>query len=92
VCPEKFAEMARLMGVDTRNMTIMQAADKWFDELDRMLDDLGIQTGNLNKQFGLKKEQIPHIVKWQYQKDFAREGNPRDFNFDESAKLLEDLL
>jgi methanol:N,N-dimethyl-4-nitrosoaniline oxidoreductase len=91
-CPEKFGEMARLMGVDTRNMTTMQAADKWFEEMDRLLKDLGIETGNLTKQFGLKKEQIPHIVKWQYEKDFAREGNPRDFNFAESVKLLEDLL
>jgi len=92
VCPEKFAEMARLMGVDTRSMTTAQASDKWFDEMDRLLADLGIQSGHLNKQFGLKKEQVPHIVKWQYQKDFAREGNPRDFNFEESVKLLEDLL
>lgn len=91
-CPEKFAEMAETMGVDTRGMTKMQAADKWFDEIERLLADLDIRTGHLNEQFGLEKKDIEHIVIRQYSNDFAREGNPRDYNFDESVKLLEDLL
>jgi len=91
-CPEKFAEMAEAMGVDTKGMSKMQAADKWLDEIERLLADLNIETGNLNKQFGFQKEDIEHIVKYQYSNDFAREGNPRDFVFDDCVKLLEDML
>jgi alcohol dehydrogenase class IV len=91
-CPDKFAEMAGAMGVDTRGMTKMQAADKWFDEIERLLKDLNIETGNLNKQFGLQKKDVEHIVTNQYANDFGREGNPRDFDFEECVKLLESML
>jgi alcohol dehydrogenase class IV len=84
--------MAAAMGVDTRGMTKMQASDKWFDEVERLLKDLNIQTGNLNKQFGLTKEECAHIVKYQYSNDFAVEGNPRDYNYDECLALLTSLL
>ena len=92
VCPERFAEMAEYMGVDTRGMTSVQASDKWFDEIERMLADLDIRTGHLNEQFGLERKDIEHIIINQYSNDFAREGNPRDYNFEECVKLLEDLL
>ena len=91
-CPDKFAEMARAMGVDTGGMTKMQAADKWFDEMERLLKDLNIETGNLTKQFGLQKKDLEHIVKWQYANSFCKEGNPRDFNFEDCVKLLEGML
>jgi len=91
-CVEKMAEMAAAVGVNTGGMTRLQAADKWLEELERLLKDLNIRTGDLNKQFGLKKEDIPHIVQWQYKTDFAREGNPRDFDYDEAVKLMESLL
>jgi formaldehyde dismutase / methanol dehydrogenase len=92
VCPDKFADMARAMGVDTRGMTKMQASDKWFDEVERLLKDLTIQTGNLNKQFGLTKEDCAHIVKFQYSNDFAAEGNPREYKYEECLSLFESLL
>ena len=84
--------MAEAMGVDTRNMTKMQAADKWFDEVESLLKDLDIRTGCLNEQFGLKKEDLEHIVIDQYSNDFCAQGNPRDYNFDECLQLLKDLL
>jgi alcohol dehydrogenase class IV len=91
-CPEKFAEMAAVMGVDTRGMSKIQAADKWFDEMERLLKDLNIETGNLNKQFGFQKTDVEHVITNQYANDFAREGNPRDFNYEDCVKLLEDLV
>ena len=89
--PDKFAEMARAMGVDTRGMTSMQAADKWFDEVERLLKDLNIETGNLSKQFGLQKKDLEHMA-YIYTNDFTQEGNPRDVDYDECLKLLEGLL
>ena len=79
-CPDKFAEMASVMGVDTRGMTTTRAADRWFDEIERLLKDLNIMPGNLNEQFGLEREDLEHIVQI-YSNDWCREGNPRDFDF-----------
>jgi methanol:N,N-dimethyl-4-nitrosoaniline oxidoreductase len=90
-CPERFAEMAIAMGVDTRGMTTLQAADKWIDEVERLLVDLKIDSTNLNKQFGLKKEDLEHVVHM-YANHFCREGNPRDYNFEDCIKLLENML
>lgn len=91
-CPEKFADMAEAMGADIKGLTKAKASDKWFEEIERMLDDLDIETGNLGKRFGLKKADATHIVKYQYANDFAREGNPKDFVFDECVKVLEDMI
>ncbi len=92
VCPDKFAEMAQAMGVDTRGMTRIEASDAWFKEVERMLDDLNIETGNLNKQFGLKKEDIPHIITKQHAGSMLVQGNPRDYNYEELVELLESQL
>ena len=90
-CPDKFANMARAMGVDIKGMTRMQAADKWFDEIERLLADLDIEPGHLKEKFGLKREDLEHIVKI-YSNDFCQEGNPRSFNPDETLKLLESMM
>ncbi len=90
-CPEKFAEMARAMGVDTRGMTRIQAADKWFEEMERFLRDLNIQTGNLYSQFGLQEGDAKEIVS-RYEHEFVRQGNPRDFNFEETQQLVKSML
>jgi formaldehyde dismutase / methanol dehydrogenase len=91
-CPEKFGEMAKAMGVDTRGMTSTQAADKWFDEIERLLKDINIETGNLKKQFGVKEADLDHLVTKQYHNDFCMEGNPRKYNYDEIMKLLKEML
>lgn len=90
-CPEKFATMVKAMGVDTRGMTTVQASDRWFDEIERLLKDLEITPGHLNEQFGIQKKDLKHIVSI-YSNDFSREGNPREFNYDEVIKLLESIL
>jgi len=89
-CPEKFGDMARAMGVDTRGMTAVQASDKWFEEIERLLKDLGIQTGNLKEQLGLKREDFDHIARV-YSNDWVSEGNPRDFNHADCIKILESV-
>jgi formaldehyde dismutase / methanol dehydrogenase len=91
-CPEKFAEMAQAMGVDTRGLTTVQASDKWFVEIERLLQDLDIRSGHLNEQFGLKRDDIEHIATKQYYGgSLANRGNPREYNANECIKLLESL-
>ena len=89
-CPQKFAEMARAMGVDTTGMTAMRASDQWFAEVEKLLQDLGIQSGNLHAQFGLKREDFGHMVDV-YANDFCSQSNPRDFNRADCLSLLESL-
>ena len=90
-CPEKFAEMAKAMGVDTTNMTTMQASDRWFDEVERLLQDLNIKPGRLMEQFGFEEKNVPHVVN-RATSGFNQEGNPRDLNADNGTELLTSIL
>ncbi|MFC1933001.1 iron-containing alcohol dehydrogenase [Chloroflexota bacterium] len=89
--PDRYAEMAGAMGVDTRGMTKMKAADKWFDEVERLLADLNIKTGHLNEQVGLQQKDLKDIAA-SLSSGFAREGNPRTIEFDDALQLLEDMV
>ena len=88
---DKFAAMTQAMGVDTRNMTRLQAADRWFDEIEQMLKDLEITPGQLNKQFGIEESDFDHIIKI-YANDFCSQGNPKAFDYDEVRNLLKSVL
>ena len=88
---EKFAAMTGAMGIDTRDMTKFEAADRWFDEIEQLLEDLEITPGNLSAQFGLEEKDIDHIVKV-YSNDFCSQGNPREFNAEEVTDLLKRVL
>lgn len=90
-CIDKFAAMAGAMGVDTRGMTELQAADRWFDEMEKLLKDLEITPGHLNEQFGLQEKDLEHIIKI-YSNDFCSQGNPKEFNAEECLKLLKSIL
>jgi alcohol dehydrogenase class IV len=79
------------MGVDIRSLTKMQAADKWFEEMERLLADLNIKTGHLNEQFGIQQKDLEHFVN-AYANSFHHEGNPREFDRDELSRLLEGVL
>jgi formaldehyde dismutase / methanol dehydrogenase len=89
-CPDRFAEMAKAMGVDIRGMSRMQAADKWFDEVERFLSDLNIETGHLHDRFGIQHESLEGIASG-YGKSVGSQGNPRDYNFEETMGILESL-
>lgn len=90
-CAEKFAKMAAMMGAETGGLTRLEAADKWFEEIEKLLKDLGIRSGYLNEQFGLEKKDLDHIVTL-YSKDWCMQGNPREFNYGECISLLESML
>jgi methanol:N,N-dimethyl-4-nitrosoaniline oxidoreductase len=89
-CVEKLAALAQAMGADTTGLNAIQASDLWFEEIERLLNDLEITPGHLHEQFGLKKEDIPHIVKV-YGNDFCSQGNPKPYNYEEVVKVLESV-
>ncbi len=88
---DKLAAMTRAMGVDTTGLTEWEAADCWFNEIEQLLKDLEITSGQLKKQFGLQEKDLDHIVKT-YSNDFCSQGNPREFNYDESLAILRSSL
>jgi formaldehyde dismutase / methanol dehydrogenase len=87
----KLAEMVRAFGIDTTGMTEYEAANRWFDEIADLLDDLEIPSGHLTEQFGLKESDLEHIVNV-YHNDFCCQGNPKDYNKEELIDLLKGLL
>ena len=88
---DKFAAMTRAMGIDTTGMTEWEAADRWFDEIEMLLDDLEITPGYLTDQFGVEEKDLEHIVDV-YSNDFCSQGNPREFNKEEVLDLLKSIL
>ena len=53
--------------------------------------DLNIKTGHLSEQFGLKKDDLKHIMNI-LTNDLCREGNPRDLDLEEILKILEGMM
>lgn len=63
ILPGVYSELAgNALGVDTKGLTRMQAADRFFEEIERMLSDLNITTGHLTEQAGLQQKDIDHVV------------------------------
>jgi methanol:N,N-dimethyl-4-nitrosoaniline oxidoreductase len=87
----KLAALTRAMGIDTTGMTELEAADRWFIEMERLLKDLEITPGHLGVQFGVQEKDLEKIVKV-YANDFCSQGNPREFNHDEVIDLLKNTL
>ncbi len=90
-CIEKLATMTSAMGIDTSNMSMLEAADRWFVEIEKLLKDLEIKSGHLNEQFGLQEKDLEHIVKT-YANDFCSQGNPKAFNYEEVLNVLRSIL
>jgi alcohol dehydrogenase class IV len=88
---DKFAAMTRAMGIDTTGMTEWEVADRWFDEIEILLEDLEITPGYLADQFGLEEKDLEHMVDI-YSNDFCSQGNPREFNKEEVMAMLKRIL
>jgi alcohol dehydrogenase class IV len=87
----KLATLTRAMGIDTTGMSELQAADRWFDEIERLLKDLEITPGHLKDQFGIQEKDLDHIIKI-YQNDFCSQGNPMAFDYEEVMVVLKGAL
>ena len=72
--PERFARMAQAFGLDTRGMSIWEAAEMAVDYVHQLTEDVGIRG---MEELGFKAEEIPMLA----DKAFADPqtiGNPRD--------------
>jgi formaldehyde dismutase / methanol dehydrogenase len=87
----KLAALVRTMGVDTTGLTEWEASERWFEEIEQLLEDLEIQPGHLTEQFGVQEKDLDKIVRV-YANDFCSQGNPREFNYDEVMDLMRSVL
>jgi len=88
--PKAFADVAACFGVDTRGMTVVQAAEKALEEMERLRNDVGFTDISL-KQLNLTEENIEHVAKWALN-DINYEGNPRGMNQTQVKEILRGLL
>ena len=73
-CPERFAELAEIMGYDTTGLTTMQAAQKSIDGMREMCKAVGIPASI--KEIGAKPEDFPLMAE-NALKDGNAFSNPR---------------
>ena len=88
-CPERFAMMARAAGIDTRNLTDMEAGEQFIDMIQDLKDDLGITTkfGDL----GLQEKDLDGLSKFAAA-DICSEGNPVDIGFDNMRAVFKGCM
>jgi choline dehydrogenase len=72
--PERYARIARALGVDTARMEPIAAAEAGIEELYRLTDDVGIPT---MEQLGFSPHEIPMLARIAFE-DPQTIGNPRE--------------
>lgn len=85
-CPERFAELARIMGYDTTGLTVMQAAQKSIDGMREMCKAVGIP-GSI-KEIGAKPADFPLMAE-NALKDGNAFSNPRKGTKEEIIDLFQ---
>lgn len=88
---EKFAAMTQAMGIDTMGMSQLEMSERWFIEIEQLLNDVEIRSGYLTEQFGITEDDFDHIIEI-YENDFCSQGNPKEFNAQEVRDLLKSVL
>ena len=85
-CPERFAELAKVMGFDTTGLTLYEAAQKSIDGLREMCVVVGIPSSI--KEIGAKPEDFEMMAK-NALKDGNAFSNPRKGTVEDIVKLYQ---
>ncbi|WP_373841752.1 iron-containing alcohol dehydrogenase [Limosilactobacillus sp.] len=85
-CPDRFAQLARIMGYDTTGLTTMQAAQKSIDGMREMCKAVGIPASI--KEIGAKPEDFPLMAE-NALKDGNAFSNPRKGNKQDIINLYQ---
>ena len=84
--PAKFANIARLMGVNISNMTEMEAARRAADEVKKLTADIGLPTGL--KEFGV--DSFEEVADLALEEELMLRSNPRPVKREDIIKILKD--
>lgn len=85
-CPERFAELAKVMGFDTTGLTLYEAAQKSIDGMREMCQLVGIPSSI--KEIGAKPEDFEMMAK-NALKDGNAFSNPRKGTVEDIVKLYQ---
>ena len=85
-CPERFAELAKVMGFDTTGLTLYEAAQKSIDGMREMCRLVGIPSSS--KEIGAKPEDFEMMAK-NALKDGNAFSNPRKGTVEDIVKLYQ---
>jgi alcohol dehydrogenase len=83
-CPEKFADIAAALGVDTSNMSTHEAAEAALDAIAQLSKDVGIPSGI--KELGAKPEDFELMAK-NALADVCTGGNPKEVTFEDAIGI-----
>lgn len=85
-CPEKFADIAKALGVDTAGLSIDEAAEAALEAITRLSKDVGIPSGL--EELGVKREDFELMAK-NALKDVCTGGNPKEVTFEDAVQIYE---
>lgn len=88
--PERHAELAELMGVNTEGMSLREAADAAADAIMELMRDIGIPNG-LN-ELGYTEADIPGLVEGGMKQQRLLVGSPRPVDAEALAGIFRDAM
>lgn len=88
-CPERYADIAELMGVDTTGLTVMEAAAAAVDAIRDLSQDVGIVSGL--SVLGVKEEDFT-VMAENAQKDACMLTNPRKANLQQVIQIFKTAM
>ncbi len=88
-CPEKFAQIAIALGVDTSGMTETEAAESALDAITQLSKDVGIPSSI--KELGAKPEDFELMAK-NALADVCTGGNPKEVTFKDAVSIYESAM
>lgn len=84
VVPERFADIAQVMGEKVEGLSPQEAADKAIDAIKRLASEIGIPSGL--KELGAREEDLELLAE-NAMKDVCRLTNPRDLSKEEIIEI-----
>lgn len=88
-CPQKFADIAGAMGVNTTGLSTMEAAEKGIEAIRKLSRDVGIPAGL--GDIGVKEDDIPLLADNAI-KDLCCFFNPRTISLDDLKRLYKEAM
>jgi alcohol dehydrogenase len=90
--PQKFAQVAELMGENTNGLSLLDAAAKSVESVKRLLKDLELP--QRLEDVGITEADIPEIARQTHDvsRPVIEELNPRDATIEDLSKILKALL
>ena len=88
-CPERFADIAVAMGENVECLSVLEAADKALEAIQRLSGDVGIPSGL--KELGVKEEDMPLLAEHAL-KDACGFTNPRKATKKEIIQIYKNAM